>query len=576
MLFRVASLSPNKTSFILSCFSRTTDSLFFHSKRFNNLQRNYVWFTVKHIDTNQPKNPISMAIKATHNYSTTSAQALVQEPPNSGTRRSRKKARPTFTNVSRLAAAKKDPQLAFDLVRQMKDQGIAPKLRSYGPALFEFCGKGLADKAYEVDSHMKECGVSPEETELCALLRVSSETEREGKVYEMMHRLRSTVRQVSEETAAVVEDWFRSNKAARVGNEKWDASKVREGVLDGGGGWHGQGWLGKGSWRVMRTSMDERGVCRSCGERLVCIDIDPEETENFAKSLSKLACQKEAGTNFVKFQEWLRQRGPFDAVIDGANLGFANQHKFSFPEIARVVNQMRQISPSKKLPLVVLHQSRHPNNKKLLESWKKAGALYATPQGSNDDWYWLYAAVNSKCLLVTNDEMRDHLFNLLGNNFFPRWKEKHQVRIKPSLKGLLTLRMPPPYSLVIQESEQGSWHIPTVTGDDLETPRQWICATRIRQQGHLGQAEEERSLEHLKHEITYGSGQDMEHGGGDEERYVRHPIGQKATKAGKKKGKCGIWSSSSDKKAERMLDAFGHIMEIHRGVARIKNRPGLV
>lgn len=41
--------------------------------------------------------------------------------------------------------------------------------------------------------------------------------------------------------------------------------------------------------------------------------------------------------------------------------------------------------------------------------------------------YWLYAAVSSKCLLVTNDEMRDHLFNLLGNSFFPRWKEKHQV-----------------------------------------------------------------------------------------------------------------------------------------------------
>ncbi|CAA0809073.1 Proteinaceous RNase P 1-chloroplastic/mitochondrial [Striga hermonthica] len=420
MLFRMVSLSPNKTSFLLSCFSRTTDSPFFHSKRFNNLQRYYVWSTVKHIATNQPKNPISMARKATHDYSTTSAQALVQEPPNSGTRRSRKKARrespeiilrvnldqcsrsgdldsalrlyneardnniqlnvhhynvllylcsstsggevdagrldkgfeifkqmqidkvvpneATFTNVSRLAAAKKDPQLAFDLVRQMKDQGIAPKLRSYGPVLFGFCGNGLADKAYEVDSHMKVCGVSPEETELCALLRVSSETEREEKVYEMMHRLRSTVRQVSEDTAAVVEDWFRSNKAARVGNEKWDASKVREGVLDGGGGWHGQGW------------------------------------------------------------------------------------------------------------------------------------------------YWLYAAVNSKCLLVTNDEMRGHLFNLLGNNFFPRWKEKHQVRIKPSLKGLLTLCMPPPYSLVIQESEQGSWHIPTVTGDDLETPRQWICATRMRPQ----------------------------------------------------------------------------------------------
>lgn len=41
--------------------------------------------------------------------------------------------------------------------------------------------------------------------------------------------------------------------------------------------------------------------------------------------------------------------------------------------------------------------------------------------------YWLYAAVRYKCVLVTNDEMRDHLFELLGNEFFPKWKERHQV-----------------------------------------------------------------------------------------------------------------------------------------------------
>lgn len=29
-----------------------------------------------------------------------------------------------------------------------------------------------------------------------------------------------------------------------------------------------------------------------------------------------------------------------------------------------------------------------------------------------------------------------------------------------------------------QESENGSWHVPTTTNDDLETPRQWLCATR--------------------------------------------------------------------------------------------------
>lgn len=185
-------------------------------------------------------------------------------------------------------------------------------------------------------------------------------------------------------------------------------------------------------------------------------------------------------------QEWLQRHGPFDAVVDGANVSLINQKSFGFFELNSVVNCLRQISPSKQLPLVILHRSRvtggpaqNPNNEKLIQSWKKSGALYATPAGSNDDWYWLYAAVNCNCLLVTNDEMRDHLFQLLGTSFFPRWKEKHQVRLTITRRGPV-LHMPPPYSIVIQESEQGSWHVPTVTGDDLETPRQWLCATRTR------------------------------------------------------------------------------------------------
>ncbi|GAA0144120.1 hypothetical protein LIER_04647 [Lithospermum erythrorhizon] len=394
----------------------------------------------------------------------------------------------TFTSAARLAAKKEDPEMAFELVKRMKGCGIEPKLRSYGPALFGFCKKGLSDKAYEVDRHMVESGVEAEEGEISALLKVSADMKRADKVYEMMHRLRAAVRQVAEDSARVLEEWFMSESAGDVGVEKWDVGKVKEGVVKGGGGWHGQGWLGKGKWRVVRTQMDENGVCGSCREKLVCIDIDPKETENFANSLAKLASEREVRSNFVSFKEWLQKHGPFDAIVDGANIGLANQHHFNFSQLKSIVNQLRQISPSKRLPLVILHKSRvtggpaqHPNNKKLLDSWKNAGALYSTPQGSNDDWYWLYAAVSCKCLLVTNDEMRDHLFQLLGTNFFPRWKEKHQVRlaISKQSKGPI-LSMPPPYSIVIQESEQGSWHIPTVTGDDLETPRQWLCATRSR------------------------------------------------------------------------------------------------
>lgn len=44
--------------------------------------------------------------------------------------------------------------------------------------------------------------------------------------------------------------------------------------------------------------------------------------------------------------------------------------------------------------------------------------------------YWLYAAIKCRGLIVTNDEMRDHIFQLLGDDVFPKWKERHQVCTK--------------------------------------------------------------------------------------------------------------------------------------------------
>ncbi|XP_047090320.1 proteinaceous RNase P 1, chloroplastic/mitochondrial-like [Lolium rigidum] len=390
----------------------------------------------------------------------------------------------TLTSVARLAAARRDPATAFSLVRRVAAAGTPPRLRTYGPALFAYCDAGDADGAGEVEAHMDAAGVVPEETELAALLRVNANKGKAGEVYRVLHRTRSLVRQVCETTAEVVEAWFRSDAAAAAGVEKWDTGKVREGVVKGGGGWHGQGWLGKGQWDVGRSEMDKNGKCQRCGEKLVCIDIDPSETETFAKLLTQLACKREVRENFPRFQEWLRRHGPFDAVIDAANVGLYNNKTFNFSQVNSVVNGIQRITKSKKLPLIVLHRSRVnggpaklPQNQKLLEGWRNAGALYPTPPGSNDDWYWLYAAVSCRSLLVTNDEMRDHLFQLLGTSFFPRWKEKHQVRLTYSGRGP-TFHLPPPYSIVTQESETGSWHVPTTTGDDIENPRQWVCATR--------------------------------------------------------------------------------------------------
>ncbi|KAK6944955.1 Protein-only RNase P, C-terminal [Dillenia turbinata] len=360
----------------------------------------------------------------------------------------------TLTAVGRMAMSMGNGDMAFDMVKQMKKLNINPRLRSYGPALSTFCNNGEIEKAFLVEQHMLEHGVHPEEPELAALLKVSVELGKSDKVYYLMHKLRTSVRRVLPSTANFIEKWFSGKTASRVGKRKWDQRLIKEAIENGGGGWHGQGWLGKGKWTVSRTRVGLDGSCNCCREKLATIDLDPVETEKFAESVASIASQREKHSSFQKFQ------------------------------INAVVNGIRQKLPSKKWPLIVLHNKRitgqkmdEPVNKALIERWKNADALYATPTGSNDDWYWLYAAIKFKCLVVTNDEMRDHNFQLLGNDFFPKWKERHHVHFSFD-ECSPVFHMPPPYSVVIQESEQGHWHVPIESEHISEEERTWLCITR--------------------------------------------------------------------------------------------------
>ncbi|CBI29633.3 unnamed protein product, partial [Vitis vinifera] len=199
-----------------------------------------------------------------------------------------------------------------------------------------------------------------------------------------------------------------------------------------------------------------------------------------------MAMEREVRSNFREFQDWLDKHADYEAIVDGANIGLYQQNfangEFSIPQLDAVVKELYDRS-QKKRPLVILHNKRfrklseNASNRKLLQEWLTQGVLYTTPNGSNDDWYWLYAAVKLKCLLVTNDEMRDHIFELLGSSFFLKWKERHQVRYT-FVKGNVKLLMPPSYSLFIQESVKGTWHVPVASESSDESLRTWHCITR--------------------------------------------------------------------------------------------------
>jgi proteinaceous RNase P len=70
----------------------------------------------------------------------------------------------------------------------------------------------------------------------------------------------------------------------------------------------------------------------------------------------------------------------------------AHSHSLSL-QVNSVVNAIQGVTKLKKPPLIILHRNRviggpakAPFNQKIIEGWRNAGALYATPPGSNDDW----------------------------------------------------------------------------------------------------------------------------------------------------------------------------------------------
>ena len=210
----------------------------------------------------------------------------------------------TFTSVARLAVANGDGDMAFETVKKMAAANIAPKLRSYEPPLLCFCNNNQVEKAFQVDDHMIASGVLPDENLLQALLEVSVEAGLEDRVYSILHRLRTTVRDLQPATVGIIEKWFNSKPSAFAGKENQPSEEdIKEAAIAGGGGWHGLGWLGIGKWKAKRTNISKKGVCLSCGEKLCTIDLDPNETEKFAKCVADLAFQKEKNTNgFKAFQ----------------------------------------------------------------------------------------------------------------------------------------------------------------------------------------------------------------------------------------------------------------------------------
>lgn len=227
----------------------------------------------------------------------------------------------------------------------------------------------------------------------------------------------------------------------------------------------------------------------------------------------------EAWTKLVESYAPLRTA---DVIVDGANVGYYGLSSWYHIVKAEMVKHCTEHFPdrlarlhkgttwSKKLPFVdvpvsmelideamsevkaagmrpvlFLHE-RHvephnlfPKARDLLQKWRASSEVVTTPGGLNDDVCWLHAAITlcsptdaadtngrRDVLVLTNDAMRDHHFQLLHQSSFAAWRGRHQMKFSCVREdGHTRVRLEPPASFtqcVQHNVERRAWHLPVL------------------------------------------------------------------------------------------------------------------
>ena len=306
----------------------------------------------------------------------------------------------SYTALARVRAATGDVEGALDAARALKEEKLTPKVRTYACALHASAKKGDLEKMEAVEAMMRDEGLLPTELEFAAMLRAYRAAEAFDGGFAMLRRMRTEIRSPSDEMSEELRAWFSAVPGWSVADE------VR--VDDAGAA-------------VAVLAMEEKRV----ELQLKAISLTEEERADLLAGIAKLACEREAQSEFDNFMNWLDvKKDGMNAIVDGANVGMYNQNfstsGMNFNQVEKVLVELRKRAKEGDAPpIAFLHQrrveggpARKPHNQALLAKWDGAGELFTTAHGSNDDWYWLYAAVHAgdEAFLVTNDECRDHVF----------------------------------------------------------------------------------------------------------------------------------------------------------------------
>ncbi|KAG7328047.1 hypothetical protein KOW79_007991 [Hemibagrus wyckioides] len=335
---------------------------------------------------------------------------------------------------------------------------ITPSSRNYGDAVSGAVLHGDRETAWHLYSELIDQGLTPTQETWCCLFESGvSQSAHTDELLAILSYMRENQIYPEEKLVRSIKVWFES--------------------------------LPGETWRGTYTSVDPRGVCRSCGTELESIQLTEEEYAQLKHRVMEDVIEgqdifnKTTPEELESFKSFVKKRPVFDVIIDGLNV--ANM----VPKCVKSETLLAVVSELQGLNVLVLGRkhmqqpSRNWNRHDMNQIQQKAHCFF-TENISEDDPFLLYAALHSgnHCNFVSRDLMRDHkacLPDSATRRLFFKWQRGHQLVLSHFIPGKrIRFQRTSRYDTIVQNQGK-TWHVPyDETGgarSTHEVPHRWLC-----------------------------------------------------------------------------------------------------
>lgn len=240
-------------------------------------------------------------------------------------------------------------------------------------------------------------------------------------------------------------------------------------------------------WKFdMFAGPSELGVLDKIGGlKLKRVDVRPADLDTLLAQVEKLAVTsgRKQADDFETFKRWFKLRGPYDVVIDAANVAYCDKRRSDW---RRVESAVRQLESSERSVLVIVHEKwlmAERGARDSIQRMQRESKAYVVPRKSNDDWYWLHATMagSEAAWAITNDLCHDHAFASMQAGMLTAWHGAHTIRFKinPSNPSEVILDRPSSFTPRAQIIGKGIWGFPMAPGPEGA----WVVISKSEEPG---------------------------------------------------------------------------------------------